>query len=395
MNAALADGLVNLAAHPLAWPLARMLRRAGPTVHVPRLGLVVNDAALVHEVLVRDADFTKNGPGSIAAQMTAALGPAALGNMDGEAHRALRASIADLFAPAEARRLLADCDTPLAELHAALGRGDTVDLVRVMRVLSGRVTFGMLGVPLPAHGEEAACLELITLGERIAASVSLRPGQPALGAGAMSDRAQLAELARAGYEGATRPDSLIARLRGAGLSFDEARGVISLVFLAGTITTAAALPRIVALLVDNGQQHVVHAERGAARAVAEALRYIAPVPATVRIAARDTTLGGRAIAAGTRLVVLTCNAARDTALFPDPDRFDAERVHDPRARNLWYGAGAHFCLGFAVAQRQLQGVLEAVLHHDRPLEIVRRRTGGRALIAAYRRLDVRLAGSAA
>ena len=391
MNAALADSLVNLAAHPIAWPLARALRRAGPAVHVPWLGLVINDAALARDVLVRGAEFTKNGRGSIAAQMTAALGPTALGNMDGDAHRALRATLADLFAPAEARRLLGGCEAPVVGLQEALGRGETVDLVRFMRVLSGRVTFGMLGIPLPADDPDAACLELLALGERIAAGISLRPGRVGMSEGMTRDCARLAALARAGYDGAASGGSLVARLRLLGLSVEEARGVISLVFLAGTITTAASLPRIVALLVDSGQQGAARGEGGVARAVAEALRCIAPVPATVRIASCDTTLGGRKVAAGTRLVLLTCNAARDAALFPHPDRFDAGRVHDARARHLWYGAGAHFCLGFAVAQRQLGMMVEAVLCLGRPLEIAHRRPGGRGLVAAYRRLDVRLA----
>jgi cytochrome P450 len=126
------------------------------------------------------------------------------------------------------------------------------------------------------------------------------------------------------------------------------------------------------------------------RAIAEGLRYVAPVPATVRIAARDSSVKGYEVAAGERLVILTCNLARDAGFFPDPDRFDASRVHDPRARNLWYGAGPHFCLGFAVAQRELHLTLDALLAEPGELRIVRRRVGVRRLLAGYSSLQIRL-----
>jgi cytochrome P450 len=81
--------------------------------------------------------------------------------------------------------------------------------------------------------------------------------------------------------------------------------------------------------------------------------------------------------------VLACNAARDPALFPDPDRFDVTRTHDARARHLWFGAGPHFCLGFALAQRQLRRTLEALLSVPGTPRIVRRRVAHGALIPAY------------
>lgn len=392
MKAAHADALVSLAAHPVAWPMIRGLRRLGPTVRVPGLGLVVNDAALVRDVLVRDAEFTKNGPGSLAAQMTEVLGPHALANMDGPAHLALRGRIAELFSAAGARRLLSAFEAPLARLQDDLRAGRTIDLARFMRVLSGRVTFDMLGVTLPAGDGDEACLALFALGVRIAASLSLRvPSARALRA-VRADHDRLTAHARTGWDAAAPSDvSLMSNLRQQGLTFEEARGVISLVFLAGTITTAASLPRIVALLADSGQLSGVRDRAdGVARAVAEGLRFISPVPVTVRVAARDAALDGRRIGRGTRLVLLTCNAARDAALFPDPDRFDATRAHDPRARHLWFGAGVHFCLGFAVAQRELQMVLQALVAAPGTLVIEGRRRGGRALIPAYARLDIRL-----
>lgn len=385
------DRALNRAAHPVLWPLARFARRVGPVIRVPGVGLVVSDASIAHDALVRDDDFPKNGPGSIAATMTRFLGPAALGNMDGAAHRALRGRVSDLLAPTQAGTLLTVCDAPLAMLGGDLAAGRTVDLARWARIASGRLTFDLLGVRTPTGGEDEACLALLSLGECIASAIGVRPPGPRRARAVDAACAKLTALARHGWDAPdARRGSFVQRLREEGLTFDEARGVLSIILLAGTLTTAAALPRIVALLIDAGQ---LGALRGCgprvADAIAEGLRYTAPVPATVRIARRATTLGEHQVAAGTRVVIVTANLARDPTLFPDPDRFDATRAHDAQSRHLWFGAGSHFCLGFAVAQRQLQRTLTVVADAPGTLRIVARHARRGGLLPAYARLDVR------
>jgi cytochrome P450 len=387
------DALVNLFAHPIGWPLARVSRRMGGTVRIPGFGTIVNDAELAHQILVDDATFIKNAEGSLSETMTELLGPFALGNMDGEPHRQLREKLRDALSPAASRRLLDDHDAQFVSLRGALDSGSSVDLADWMRVLSGRLTFDMLGVPLEAERADDACREIISLGERIAAGLDFRrPGDTRL-ASAKANCAMLADYARKGYESAMSPPaSLIRRLRESDLSFDEAKGVVSLVFLAGTLTTAAALPRIVALLIDGEMlPSLRRTEQWVPAAIAEGLRYVTPVPATMRTAQRDVHIGRRRFRRGERLIILTCNLARNARLFPMPDSFDPKRVHDSRARNLWYGAGPHFCLGFSLAQQQLQRVLETLTQGDGELRIVSRKFGRRTIVPSYRSLVVRRA----
>ncbi|MFL5607414.1 MAG: hypothetical protein ACJ8AD_13275 [Gemmatimonadaceae bacterium] len=207
MKARLHDTLVNLAAHPIAWPLARAARRwsRDGVIRMPGMGVVVSDAAIAHEILVRSDDFTKNGRGSISATMTELIGPSALANMDGEPHRVLRTKLTDLFAPANARSLLQAADVPLARLRADLREGRVVDLARWMRVLSGRITLDMLGVALPAGEEEAAALKLVALGERIVAGFDLRRVSERQRRRMRADCDQLVEYVRAGYGSADAP----------------------------------------------------------------------------------------------------------------------------------------------------------------------------------------------
>jgi cytochrome P450 len=396
MNAASArDALVCFAAHPLAWSAAQAARRAGPVVRVPGVGLLISDAEVAREVLLQDDAFTKGGPGSLSAVIAQVLGPSALGNMDGPAHRVLRSRLSDLLPPATVEALLKEAaEGPLARLCAALRAGETVDLVRFMRVLTGRLTCLMMGAAAP--DDDDVHEDMVRRGGRIASALRLRPLSPSRLSSVRRECDRLWEVARPSYERADpSPTSVIGRLRAAGLDFEEARGVLLFMFLAGTLTTAAAAPRVLALLIDSGQQGRVRRDPAlAAAAVDEGLRFATPVPATVRIAGRRAQVAGRAVRPGTRLVILTGNLARDPRLFPDPDRFDVGRAHDARSR-LWYGVGSHFCLGFALAQRELRLVIESLASLPGPLRIVRRQPAWRALLPSYRRLEVRMEGGGA
>ena len=76
------------AAHPVAYPLLRGIRR--PVVRVPGLGVVVTDAALLRSVVMDTASFAKQGPGSPSDLWTPVLGPRVLLNMEGAEHAELR-----------------------------------------------------------------------------------------------------------------------------------------------------------------------------------------------------------------------------------------------------------------------------------------------------------------
>ena len=386
------DTVVNIAAHPLRWPLARLARSLGVGVRIPGVGMVISGAELATEVLQRDRDFTKNGKGSISAVITQLVGPYALSNMDGDAHRRLRGRLGDLLSPSRVNGLLDACRGPLDAMVRDLTAGHTVDLARVMRTLSGRLAMEMIGVtPNDGTADEAA-RDIAALGERVTAEFGFRPLPARRVRRIQADIDRLTCYTRGAYDAEAGPKmSLVRRLRSLGVSFEETRGVISIVFVAGTLTTALALPRIVALLIDSGQIGRLREGRDIiARALDEGLRYVTPTPATVRIADRDVMLRGRRVRAGTRMVILTANLTRDPQIFPDPFRFDVDRVLDPRGRHLWYGAGPHFCFGFALAQRELHRVLETLALLPGRLVIVRRRPAFGALLPRYDRLAIRL-----
>lgn len=395
MTARFHETVLNLAAHPLVWAMSRLARRIGPLWHVPGLGVMVSDAGIAREILTRDDEFTKNGPGSFARALTAALGPVALGNMDGEEHRRARALIAGVLSPERSESLLRGRAADLEPLRSRLAGGERVDLVQFTRGWSGRIAFDVLGIPPPAGREEEACHEIVRLSGRMASVLGFSEPSERQARNALLDCDRLAAVFRTGYEGPAAPSSLVDCLQSAGYTFEQAKGLLLIHVIGGTLTVSAALPRIVALLMDNGLFTGLAADPAAMpRAIDEGLRFVTPLPGTVRIAQRDTVVRGYQLQAGSRLIILTCNVARDANLFPDPDRFDIAREQNARAGRPWYGYGPHRCAGFNLAQGELKAILMAMVSAGPDFRIVRRRPAVGALLPAYESLFVQSPGPA-
>ncbi|MEV0666724.1 cytochrome P450 [Actinomadura luteofluorescens] len=371
-----------LAAHPVAYPLLRGVARRGPIVRVPGVGVVVNDAALAREILMDGETFRKDGPGSPGELWTPVLGPSVLLNMEGDAHRALRRRLTDLFTPsyteALCARVLAE---PLAALSDRLGRGAAVDLVDAARVMAGTVIGEVIGLE---GGTEAVYRDLFEQGEKIVSMVSLRTRRlsPSQVRRARAVLDPLGDIAAKSYL-AGDESTVMGRMRALGLSQDEARGAAGAFFLTGTETVATLLPRLVALLADHGQLDRVAEDPALLdRAVEEAMRVATPTPVMLRSVHRPAVVGGAAIRPGDRVLIATHNCCR--AHGP----FDLDRPHPPELRRLWFGAGPHFCIGYPLAMAQIRMVARTLLAAA-PLTVTRRAAARNVLIPTYRHLAVR------
>ncbi|WP_280721632.1 cytochrome P450 [Kitasatospora sp. MAA4] len=133
------------------------------------------------------------------------------------------------------------------------------------------------------------------------------------------------------------------------LSERELVDTLILVFVAGFETATGMLGLTVfALLTHPDQAALVREDPGLApAAVEESLRWDAPVLMTERIAARPVEVGGVAIPAGGSVTTVLGAANRDPARHPEPDAFTVRR---PDVRVLSFSAGAHYCLGAALAR---------------------------------------------
>lgn len=388
--AALQELRLYLAAHPVAYPLLRMVARAGPAVRVPGVGVVVSDATLARAVLGDPERFRKDGPGSSGALWTPVLGPSVLLNMEGEAHRVLRRKLAGLLTPASAGQLCERVLTPeLDRLRARLTAGERVDLVGVMRVAAGSVACALTGTRSPADPAAAARAhrERFAKGEEVVAMVRLttRALPPAKVARARAVLAEVtADAARAWRD--ADPATVPGRMRALGLTEREAVGAAGAFFLTATETVASLVPRLIALLADSGQLDRVAGDRALLpAAVEEALRVTTPSPAMLRSVAAEGEVGGVRVRPGDRVVIATASCARL------PGGFDLDRPAQPALRHLWFGSGPHFCIGYPLAVAETIAVANAVLDCA-PLRVTARRPARGVLIPTWRTLEIQVAG---
>lgn len=148
----------------------------------------------------------------------------------------------------------------------------------------------------------------------------------------------------------------------AGLSSMEAMTQIVTLIVAGSDTTRTAMATLVSLLLQHREQWQAVCGDPALipGAVAESLRYEPAVGSFPRFTLEDLDIDGWVVPRNRILSMSTLAAMRDPALYADPDTFNIARADFPR-RHPVFGAGAHRCLGEALAKAELEeGLAELV-----------------------------------
>ncbi|MGD0392373.1 MAG: cytochrome P450 [Acidimicrobiales bacterium] len=144
------------------------------------------------------------------------------------------------------------------------------------------------------------------------------------------------------------------------LSREEVLGYVNLLAAAGNETTTRLIGWTGKVLADHPDQRaaVVEDRSLVPNAIEELLRYESPSPVQARYVTKDVEHHGRAVPAGSAMLLLTAAANRDERRFPEADRFDVHRKID---HHLAFGYGIHFCLGSALARLEGRIALDEVL----------------------------------
>ncbi|GGQ08827.1 cytochrome P450 [Actinomadura coerulea] len=375
-------------ANPGLFALLEAARHTGPIARVPRLGWVVTDPVLARRVLNDHASFGMNGEGGVGHLWTQLFGDEMGRFFGGATHAEVRTRARDLFTEDAARALVERSQGRThAALAARLASGAAVDVADAARVLAGRMVADLLG--LPADRTDAAYRALFSSGERLARLALGTTASTDLDPAVVARARAIVDEITAGVPHAYRtagPDTLLGRCREMGLGLPLARGLATLLVIAGTETGASGTVRTAALLHDTGSQRALLDDPSLMdNAVREGLRVAAPAPVIGRHVSRDAALGGRRLRAGDRVLLLTYRATGGAGPF------DVRRAYVPETRQLWFGGGRHLCLGAAVARVQVARMLETLLSSGRPYRVSARRPARRVLVPSYAELRVRLA----
>jgi cytochrome P450 len=272
------------------------------------------------------------------------------------AHTRLRRLIAGAFGRGHVERLrpmvAKTAEGMVDELAAKIVTDGEADLLEYLaRPLPVAVITALLGVP------EHDGRRLVVLSNTIVKMYEY--GLPA----AQQDAAELAASEFVAYlrELADGPlgDDLISDLRQGGLTADELIATAVLLLMAGHEATVNVIGNgVYALLTHRAQWERLVAVPGLLDScVEELIRFDSPLQLFERTAITDVEIAGFRVAEGEKIGALLGAAARDPAVFDDPDTLDIGR--SPNA-HLGFGMGIHYCVGAPLARVEIAAALGAL-----------------------------------
>jgi cytochrome P450 len=281
--------------------------------------------------------------------------------MDAPDHTRLRGLISKAFTPRSIEQLRPRISKLTEELLAPLRDAGRFDVIEDFAFpLPVTVICELLGVP----AEDRELFRQLTRDMAVILDWDVTPQQFGGAAGAALNFAAylvpLFEQRRRSPEADLISALVAAEEAGDRLGADELLTTVVLLLTAGHETTMNLIGNgLLALLRNPGQLEVLRSRPDLMPwAVEELLRYDSPVRLTVRTAVKDHQLEGETVQAGEQVVALLDAANHDPAVFASPDTLDVTRdAH----RHVAFGAGAHYCLGAALARAEAQIALAALV----------------------------------
>ena len=146
------------------------------------------------------------------------------------------------------------------------------------------------------------------------------------------------------------------------LEEDEIRTQLLGLILAGSDTTRGSICMILSELLQHPDQwaDLIADPDGLKRAaVEEGMRFQPVVSGIPRIAMRDIEIDGYIVPQGAVIAISIISALRDPDIFADPDRFNIHRT-DQQRWHFGFGAGAHRCVGEALARAEMEEMLATI-----------------------------------
>src|SRR5437764_2833124 len=280
--------------------------------------------------------------------------------MDAPDHTRLRRLVSKAFTPRSVERLLPRIVELTEELLAPLRVAGRFDVIHDFAYpLPVTVICELLGVP----AEDREMFRQQTRELAVILDWDVTPEQFGGAAGAAMNFAAyllpLFEQRRRAPKADLISALVAAEEAGDRLGADELLTTVVLLLTAGHETTMNLIGNGLPALMRNPDQLEVLRGRPDLMpgAVEELLRYDSPVRLTVRTALADTTVAGEKVRAGEQVIAMLDAANHDPTVLEPPDALD---VPPDAHGHVAFGAGAHYCLGAALARAEAQVALAAL-----------------------------------
>lgn len=379
------DEAVINKAHPLGYRVLKMIAKKGDVVRVPKVGIVVSDAVILRSILLSPDTFSKVGKGVSSDLWTPIIGTNGLLNMDGEEHAHLRKKLTPLFTARFVNSIVEETLAPHMEsLKTRLLAGEKVDIAKEAEESAALVICRLTGFDINSGNqdeinnrlEEARSLT----GMAKLTKPTLSPAQVALA----KEKLEFINVSTRAAYNAGDTGTVPARLKEEGLSEEDTVSVVSAMIIAGTETIISFVPRMVAMFVTTDYfTHLKDNPNDITTGINEAMRVIVPTPVMLRSVKEDSVIGNVKVFKGERLVlstILSCHKAGD---------FNPFKPIPKEMRQLWFGAGVHFCIGMPLAMAQANlfiRTLTEIYQADTHLHITHKTVRTNTLAPAYKEL---------
>ena len=346
------------------YPHLRTIRELGPVVWLDAHGVfAATRYAEVRAILDDHATFV-SGQGVGLNDIVNTLGRRTTLMSDGEEHRSQREIIGRPLTPRALADLRSDAQAIADALVERLIPQRRFDAVRdLAEVLPATWVPDLLGWPEAGrdHLLEWAAANFDGLGPLNDRAVAAGDGMAAmsayaadLAASALPEHCFGARIQRAAERGEIDPSRC---------------PMLFIDYLAPSLdTTISAIGNALWLFARHPDQwQLLRREPHRVKAALnEVLRLESPISCFTRVAARDVTIGGVDLAAGSRVMVSFASANRDDRRWEDPERFDITRES---AGHLAFGHGAHACVGMGLARLEGAAVLTALVERVSAIEL--------------------------
>jgi cytochrome P450 len=352
------------------YPVFDVLRTAGPLL-ITSAGLVVVTGYHAADETLRDKRF-RTGPIAERFRQTLPSGAAQdelahrINFLDAPDHSRVRSLIQRAFTPARVLAMHPWVESKAEDLLDAIEAraretGEQSFDIRadLAHSLPSLVISEMLGVPLADRDQLTEWTEAVTP----LLSVQMPTDQLAKALDASERFAVYAAALIAKRRAAPGDDLLTAMLQvkdgNEQLSREELLSLVVTLYSAGHRTTRDLFANGLYTLLQHTEMYaaIVKDENSAPGAIDEFLRFETPTLYVARVPTEDAEIAGVPVPAYSLVIILLAAANRDPQHFKDPNKFDIARDEGPP---LSFAAGAHHCLGAALARMEAEVMLIAV-----------------------------------
>jgi cytochrome P450 len=157
------------------------------------------------------------------------------------------------------------------------------------------------------------------------------------------------------------------------LNFSEVVSLTRAMLIAGNETTATAIGHLLVLLAtrhDVAEDLYANRDddRWLNRFVEELLRWEPPSRGLTRMTTSEVELGGTLLPEGAHMLLLWASGNDTDEVFPQPRQFDMSRANV--GRHLSFGAGAHRCIGAALARMEIKLAAREIVRQLTDIELL-------------------------